>query len=283
VGDHEPHVDAVAGLWVPATGVVDFGRVTEALADEVRTAGALLVLGAPVATITEHAHGVDVTTADGRWRAGVVVACGGVHADRLARMAGARTDLRIVPFRGEYHALVPDRSHLVRGLVYPVPDPTMPFLGVHLTRGIDGRVHVGPNAVLALGREAYTWRSSSARALTALVADPAVRAMARTHWRAGAIELARSASTRLLLRSAQRLVPDLRPGDLVRAGAGIRAQAVDADGRLVDDFAFATTSRTLHVLNAPSPAATASLAIGTDVARRLDGLGQDGGASERGG
>lgn len=272
VAAREPHVDAVAGLWVPATGVIDFGRVTEALADDIRAAGVVLALGAAVTAIAEHPEGVDVAADGDVWRAGAVVVCAGVHADRLARMAGARTDLRIIPFRGEYHELVPDRGHLVRGLIYPVPDPRLPFLGVHLTRAIDGRVHVGPNAVLALGREAYAWRSSSPLALASLASDPAVRAMARAHWRAGATEVARSASTRLLVRSARRLVPDLRSDDLVRAGAGVRAQAVDADGRLLDDFAFATTSRTLHVLNAPSPAATASLAIGKEIARRLDGL-----------
>lgn len=269
IADHEPHVDGVAALWVPATGVVDFGRVSEVLAEELRAAGTTLVLGAPVTTIHEGPDEVVVGTDDHRWRASAVVACAGLQADHLARLAGIDIDLRIVPFRGEYHELVGGRSHLVRSLVYPVPDPSMPFLGVHLTRGLDGRVHVGPNAVLALGREAYRWGASSPSALVDLVGDPAVRSMARAHWRAGVVELARSASTSLVLRSARRLVPDLRPGDLVRAGAGVRAQAVDGAGRLLDDFALAMTERSLHVLNAPSPAATASLAIGEEIARRL--------------
>lgn len=269
LADHEPHVDGLAALWVPATGVVDFGAVARSLAEEVRAAGGRLVLGTAVTGLDERAAGVTVRTTDGALTADVVVGCAGVHADEVAAAAGATTGTRIVPFRGEYHALVGPSADLVRGLVYPVPDPALPFLGVHLTRDAHDEVHVGPNAVLAVGREADRWGASDLRALPGLVADPAVRRLARRWWRAGATELVRSLWRRRLVADVRRLVPDVRAEDLRPAPAGIRAQAVDDHGGLVDDFAFVATARTLHVVNAPSPAATASFAIAAEVVDRL--------------
>ena len=270
VAEREPHVDGIAALWVPATGVVDFGEVARHLAAEVVDAGGRLCLERSVTAIDETDDEVVVSTTDGAVATAGLVSCGGLRSDELADLAGATTRARIVGFRGEYHHLVGPSAELVRGLVYPVPDPTLPFLGVHLTRGIHGDVHVGPNAVLAVGRTAYRWRDSSPSAAVALARDPAVRRLARRWWRAGAVELARSLSRRRLLADVHRLLPDARAQDLSPAPAGIRAQAVGDDGTLVDDFAFATTPRTLHVVNAPSPAATASLAIASTVVDRLD-------------
>lgn len=269
ITEREPHVVGAAALWVAATGVVDFAAVTARLAVDVLAAGATVVYDTTVVLVAEDAAGVTIA-ADGRtWRADRLVTCAGLHADHVAGHARRPLGVRVMPFRGEYHELAADRSHLVRGLVYPAPDPRLPFLGVHLTRGIDGRVHVGPNAVLALGREAYRWGRPDARELATLLRDPALWRLSRRWWRTGAGELGRSLSPHLAARAARRLVPELRAADLTRATAGIRAQAVADDGSLLDDFVFHETRRCLHVLNAPSPAATASLAIGEHLADRL--------------
>jgi len=198
--------------------------------------------------------------------ADVLINCAGLHADRVARMAGIRPPARIIPFRGEYYELRPDRCDLVRGLIYPVPDPQFPFLGVHLTKMIDGSVHAGPNAVLALAREGYTWGRVRPAELLATLRFSGFRAMARKYWRTGAYEMYRSLSKRAFVHALQRLVPALRPEDIRPGGAGVRAQAVTADGALVDDFRIVQTADAVHVLNAPSPAATASLAIGRHIA-----------------
>jgi (S)-2-hydroxyglutarate dehydrogenase len=271
----EPHVRGLAGLHVRSTAVVDFGRVAAALAEELADRGAHVRTTAEVVEVSTGATSVDVTTATGETlRAGVLVNCAGLHSDRIARLAGARTDVTIVPFRGEYHELAPDAEHLVRGLVYPVPDPRWPFLGVHLTRMARGGVHVGPNAVLALGREAY--EGGAVRSdLGELLTDPGLRRLARTYWRTGLAELVRSRSRRRLLADVRRLVPEVGDDDLLPAPAGIRAQAVRADGTLVDDFEFAASPRAVHVVNAPSPAATACLAIGEEVADRVVALADD--------
>jgi L-2-hydroxyglutarate oxidase len=277
----EPHVRGLAALHVPATGIVDFGAVAAALAADVRAAGGELRLGSPVAAVADAPGGPVrvVTAAGGELRAGAAVVCAGLHSDRLARRSGARPDddgtgagalPRILPFRGEYHELRAGRRHLVRGLVYPVPDPRLPFLGVHLTRDIHGGVHVGPNAVPALAREGYRWGTVVARDLAEVVGAPGTWRLARRFWRTEAGEVVRSLWRARFVAAVQRLVPDVGRDDLVAAGAGVRAQAVRADGTLVDDFAFAATARTVHVINAPSPAATASLAIGEAIADRLD-------------
>jgi L-2-hydroxyglutarate oxidase len=200
------------------------------------------------------------------------VTCAGLQADRVAELVsgpGANAGLRIVPFRGEYFGLAARRAHLVRTLVYPVPDPQFPFLGVHLTRGIDGHVHVGPNAVLALSREGYSWREIVPHDVSETLRFRGFRTLAAKYWRYGAAETIRSLSKRRFTRALQRLLPEVTVHDLERAPAGVRAQAVTEDGSLVDDFAFHEVGRALHVLNAPSPAATASLAIGHAITARL--------------
>jgi L-2-hydroxyglutarate oxidase len=269
LAEHEPHADGVAALFVAATGVTDFGAVCRSLRDDLCAAGAHLHVGTGVETIEEHADGVHVTTTGGRFTAGALVNCAGLQSDRIARAAGCRPDVVIVPFRGEYLEVQPGRAHLVRHLIYPVPDPRFPFLGVHLSRGVDGKVHAGPNAVLATAREGYRWSDVRGTDLRELAADPRLWRLARRYWRTGLSEIARSWSRTLMARQVRRLVPDLRASDLRPSGSGVRAQAVGPDGTLIDDFALIETPRMVHVLNAPSPGATASLALGRWIASRL--------------
>ncbi len=271
LADHEPYADGVGALFVPATGVIDFGAVARRLADDLRAAGVAFELANPVVAVDEEADAdaVAVHTVDGVRRARHLVNCAGLHSDRIARMSGLDPSVRIVPFRGEFSELVAERRHLVHHLIYPVPDPRFPFLGAHFTRGLDGSVHVGPNAVLAFDREGYRWRDVSVGSLRELGTDAATWQLARRYWRTGAGEVGRSLSRALLVRELQRLVPDVRSADLVRAGSGVRAQAVRDDGTLLDDFAIEQTPRCVHVLNAPSPAATASLAIGARIAHQV--------------
>jgi (S)-2-hydroxyglutarate dehydrogenase len=267
--EHEPHVAAVAALHVPETGVIDYRVVCSVLVRRLRDAGARLLPGTEVVGGAEAAGEVALQTTHGDLAADVVVSCAGLHADRVARLLGHRPSVRIVPFRGEYHELTPASAHLVRALVYPVPDPQLPFLGVHLTRGIDGHVHAGPNAVLALAREGYDWSRVDARDLTGTLRFGGFWRLARRHARSGAAEMVRSLSHGRFADSARRLVPEIVDADLVRAPAGVRAQAVRADGTLVDDFLLERHGRVVHLLNAPSPAATASLEIARHVVARL--------------
>ena len=272
----EPHVAGVAALHVPGAGITDFGAVTRSLADELRDAGGEVLLGSEVHALESvgprgAATSLRVVTSGGAVTAASLVNCAGLHSDRIARLGGAETQVRILPFRGEYQHLREGARHLVRALVYPVPDPRWPFLGVHLTRMVDGEVHAGPNAVLALGRESYE-RQVDLAEVRDLAGSPALRHLTARYWRTGATELLRSRAPQLVLRELRRLVPELRAGDLEPSGSGIRAQAVAPDGTLLDDFAFATGERSVHVLNAPSPAATASLAIAEVVVDRLDAL-----------
>ena len=265
--DLEPHVAGLAGLHVPSTGIIDFPAVCEALAAQLGDKGQELRLGTAVTGLSEEAAEVVVDTTDGYLSARVLVNCAGLQSDRIANLAPtSHTDVRIMPFRGEYYKLVPHRRHLVRNLVYPVPDPRFPFLGVHFTRMVRGGVEAGPNAVPALAREGYSWRTVNLRELGEIARAPATRVLARRYWRTQLGELHRSVSRRAFVRALQRLVPEVTEADLVRAGAGVRAQAIAADGTLLDDFAVTETDRMVHVVNAPSPAATASLAIGRHVA-----------------
>ncbi|WP_233521721.1 L-2-hydroxyglutarate oxidase [Streptomyces triticagri] len=266
ISAYEPHVQGVAGIHVGTTGVCDFGAVATQLAE---ASGAEVRYGAEVVRISRRAdRGVAVRTGDGSVvRGRVLVNCAGLHCDRVARLAGDEPGMRIVPFRGEYYDLV--RPELVQGLVYPVPDPAFPFLGVHLTRGVEGSVHVGPNAVPALAREGYDWSVVRPRDVAGTLAWPGAWRMARRHWRYGAGELRRSLSKAAFTAAVRRLLPEVGEGDLVPAGAGVRAQAVLRDGGLVDDFLLRGGVRAVHVLNAPSPAGTASLPIGREVARRV--------------
>ncbi|MET8408725.1 L-2-hydroxyglutarate oxidase [Streptomyces sp. NPDC005195] len=265
LAEYEPEVRGLAAIHVGTTGTCDYVAVARQLAE---ASGAEIRYGAEVVRVDRReALGVAVRTGDGTIvRARVLVNCAGLQCDEVARLAGDEPGMRIVPFRGEYYSLA--RPELVRGLVYPVPDPAFPFLGVHLTRGIDGDVHIGPNAVPALAREGYGWGVIRPREVGTTLAWPGSWRMARRHWAYGAGELRRSVSRKAFTGAVQRLLPAVTVDDLVPAAAGVRAQAVLRDGTLVDDFLIKEGVRTVHVLNAPSPAATAALPIGREVARR---------------
>ncbi|MFE2583873.1 L-2-hydroxyglutarate oxidase [Streptomyces sp. NPDC059378] len=265
ITEYEPEVRGLAAIHVGTTGVCDFAAVARRLAE---ASGAEIRYGAQVVRIDRRPErGVAVRTARGDVvRGRVLVNCAGLHCDEVARLTGDEPEVRIVPFRGEYYELA--RPEMVRGLVYPVPDPAFPFLGVHLTRGIDREVHVGPNAVPALAREGYGWGVVRPRDLAGTAAWPGTWRMGRRHWRYGMGELHRSVSKRAFVQAVRRLLPEVTERDLVRAAPGVRAQAVLRDGTLVDDFLIREGARAVHVLNAPSPAATASLPIGREVARR---------------
>ncbi len=266
VRELEPHAAALRAIHSPNTGIVDFGEVAAALARDLQARGVRIETGARVKVIARTGDGLELGTPRLTFRARRLVNCAGLYSDEVARMAGAVPGVRIVPFRGEYYFLRPERRHLVRGLIYPVPDPEFPFLGVHFTRTVHGDVEAGPNAVLAFAREGYTFGRVVPRELLGTLAYRGFWAMARRYWRTGAYELYRSLSKAAFVRALQRLVPDLRPEDVTPGGAGVRAQAVSPDGTLVDDFRILESADAIHVLNAPSPAATASLAIGRHVA-----------------
>ena len=266
----EPHCAGIEAIRVPSTGIVSYTAVCEAFIEEITSAGAEVRYRTAVTDITDTAAGARVSTTDGDLEARLVVNCAGLRCDQVADMVGATEGNRIVPFRGEYYELVPERRHLVKGLIYPVPDPSFPFLGVHLTRMIDGSIHAGPNAVLALDREGYRWRDVSAAQLKEHVTNRGLWKLARQYWRTGAGEVWRSVNKGAFVRALQRLVPELEGRDLEDSAAGVRAQAMDAAGDLLDDFAITHTPNSVHVLNAPSPAATASIEIAAEIGRALD-------------
>jgi L-2-hydroxyglutarate oxidase len=262
----EPHVGGVAALHVPQEGIVDYPRVCQVLAKKLEAHGTAVVTGARAGKIVRDGAGWRIATTRGDYAADFLINCAGLHCDRVAENAGERRDTRIVPFRGEYYKIRPERQDLVRHLIYPVPDPQFPFLGVHFTRLIHGGIEAGPNAVLAFAREGYRktdinigdlWDALSYRGLWRFLQR--YPAMA---W----FELRRSFSREIFCRSLQRLVPDIRPDDLVTGGSGVRAQVIAPEGEIVQDFQFIARPKALHVLNAPSPAATASLAIGAEIA-----------------
>jgi L-2-hydroxyglutarate oxidase len=267
--EYEPEVRCIAALRVETTGIVDYAAVSRALAAELAEDGAELWLGAEALGVHANGTGVCVQTCAGDLWVDALVNCAGLHSDRIARMAGLAPAARIIPFRGEYFELGPDAAARIRGLIYPVPDPALPWLGVHLTRGIDGRVHAGPNAVLALRREGYRWKDVSARDVGEMLGYPGFWRLARSHARSGIAELSRSMSRRAFAAALSRLVPGISAADLVRAPAGVRAQAVGVDGALLNDFVVQAVPRQVHVLNAPSPAATSALEIARYVADRL--------------
>jgi L-2-hydroxyglutarate oxidase LhgO len=269
----EPHAAGVAALHSPHTAIVDFPAVARAFADDVTKAGGTVRLGFEVAAI-RVGSAVTVEAADGAGRAEPaefdrLVVCAGLHSDRVARLAGDNGGPAIVPFRGEYYRLVPERGDLVRGLIYPVPDPRYPFLGVHFTRRVDGTVDVGPNAVLALAREGYRHRDIVLRDVWETLTWPGFRRLAARHWRTGLREIYGSVSKRAFVRAAREFVPDLSVDDVVAAPAGVRAQAIDPDGSLVDDFRIGRRGPVVTVRNAPSPAATSSLAIAEHIAAQV--------------
>ncbi len=264
--DLEPHATGLAAIYVPKAGIVDFAEVARAIAHEVQHRGGEIALNVAVVAIQRTADGFHVQTTRDEVHAKYLINCAGLHADQIAQLAGSRPTARIVPFRGEYYLLRPERRHLVRGLIYPVPDPNFPFLGVHFARTVHGEVAAGPNAVLAFAREGYTLGRIDPPELFATLAYRGFWRMARRYWATGLAEFHRSVSKSAFMAALRRLVPDLRDGDVIRNGAGVRAQAVSPEGLLVDDFHIVDGSGAIHVLNAPSPAATAALAIGAHLA-----------------
>jgi len=266
--EEEPHAAGLAALHVPETGIVDFGRVTEALGEELRAAGGDVFFGARLLAAAKDEGGYRLTTEGGEVSCRFVVGCAGLQADRVARLFGADPGVRIVPFRGEYFELLPERRHLVRNLVYPVPDPRFPFLGVHFTRRVTGVVEAGPNAVFAFEREGYSKSSFSLADTASSLTWPGFWRVAGRYLPTGLGEFWRSLNKAAFTRALQELLPDVRPADLAPGGAGVRAQALARDGSLLDDFHIVELPGQIHVLNAPSPAATAGLAIGRLIAER---------------
>jgi L-2-hydroxyglutarate oxidase len=262
----EPHVGGVAALRVPQEGIVDYAAVCDTLAAKLSERGARVVTGARVKRLRRQGAAWIVETTAGEFEADFLINCAGLQCDRVAQLAGERRDVRIVPFRGEYYKLRPERQHLVRNLIYPVPDPRFPFLGVHFTRLIHGGVEAGPNAVLAFAREGYRKTDFNARDLADALMYAGFWRFLRRYPSMCWFELRRSFSRQLFCRSLQRLVPEIQPSDLATGGSGVRAQAIAPEGELVQDFRFIARPNALHVLNAPSPAATASLAIGAEIA-----------------
>jgi len=270
--EFEPHVNCLSAVHVAETGIIDFGGVVRQLRNELREAGGDVQLGQYVKTVRRTQKGWLIDSGGESRAADFVVNCGGLHSDVIARQFGLENfRTRVIPFRGEYFDLAESSARLVNGLIYPVPNPDLPFLGVHLTRMINGSVHAGPNAVLALAREGYRWRKVSSRDLLGTLLFPGFFKLAARNIRVGTYELARSLSTRLFLRDLQRLVPEINRKDLLKSAAGVRAQAVDRDGSLVDDFRVISGWKSLHVVNAPSPAATGALAIGRYIADQARG------------
>lgn len=269
LADIEPHVVGVAALHSPTTAIVDYPAVARALAEEVVALGGQVRLAEEVLDVAPGADRAVVRTGSASYACGHVVLCAGLQSDVVARASGDDASPAIIPFRGEYLRLVPGRTGLVRGLVYPVPDPAYPFLGVHLTPRVDGNVDIGPNAVLATAREGYRRGDVDLAHVRDVLAWPGARRLFRQHWRAGVHELRGSLSVAAYVRQARAYVPDLRAGDVVRAPAGVRAQAVDRDGTLVDDFRISRLGAVTAVRNAPSPAATSALAIAEHVVRQV--------------
>jgi L-2-hydroxyglutarate oxidase len=265
----EPHASGLAAIRVPSTGIIDFTKVAEAFAKLVGENGGQLRTGTEVENISETGNAVVMRTNAGAFRARTLVNCTGLHSDRVARLCGVETGTKIVPFRGEYYKLRPEKRYLVKNLIYPVPNPNFPFLGVHFTRSIDGMVEAGPNAVLGLAREGYKKTDFDFGDFVEELTYPALWRLARKHWRTGLGEIRRSFSKKAFVRGLQKLVPEIEEEDVVPIAAGVRAQALKEDGAMVDDFLISEGKNSVHVLNAPSPAATASIPIGEEIARRV--------------
>jgi L-2-hydroxyglutarate oxidase len=271
----EPHVNCIAALQVPSTGIVSYRQVCSALAGEISAAGGRVELATKVTGFRDGASATTVQTTKGDFSSKYVVNCTGLHCDRIARKdptAAGLGSLKIVPFRGEYYELRPDKRYLVKHLIYPVPNPDFPFLGVHFTRMIDGSIHAGPNAVLSLKREGYHRTSFDARDSFETLGFPGFWRLAAKHWKEGFQEVVRSFSKAAFVRSLQKLVPEIQEADVIPSAAGVRAQALKEDGQLVDDFLIVNGKRTIHVCNAPSPAATASLEIAANIVDRIRNL-----------
>ena len=265
----EPYADGICALHVPTTGIVDYKLVAAKYAELITQAGADIVLRAKVTGLRDEGDSTVVETSSAAFRASHVINCAGLYSDTITRMAGCETDLEIIPFRGEYYEVKPTRRYLVRNPIYPVPDPRFPFLGVHFTRHIDGSIEAGPNALLALGREGYLASDIGLAETVAMLKWPGFWKMARQYWKMGAAEQYRAWIKPAFMRALQQMVPELTEDDLASGGSGVRAQAVDRKGNLLDDFSFVRGKRMIHVCNVPSPAATASLEIGREVVDML--------------
>ena len=261
----EPHASGIQGIYVPETGIVDYGKVAHKYAELIRARGGEILLSHEVTGLQRLGSHTIVQMTSGELSAKLVINCAGLQSDRISRMAKAKFDLQIVPFRGEYYELIPARHHYVKGLIYPVPDPRFPFLGVHFTRRIGGGVEAGPNAVLAFKREGYLKSSFNPKDVLEFATFSGFWTMAAKYWKTSVGEYYRSFSKAAFVEALQRLVPDIVSGDIVAGGSGVRAQALDKYGKLVDDFYFVHAEGMIHVCNVPSPAATASLAIGRHI------------------
>lgn len=268
----EPHATGIAALKVPSTGIVDFVGVAETFAEIVTKRGGELRVGTEVTGISETGNGVELRAAGKSFRARALINCAGLQSDRVAALGGVEAGARIVPFRGEYYDLAPESRHLVKNLIYPVPDPSFPFLGVHFTRTVEGGVEAGPNAVLGFAREGYKKTDVRLKDLAEVLSYPAFWWLAGKNWKTGAGEVFRSLSKSAFVRGLQRLVPEVEEGDLVPTEAGVRAQALKKDGTLMDDFLIVEGERSVHVLNAPSPAATACIPIGEAIVDQVSNL-----------
>ena len=265
----EPHVRGLAGIRVPSAGIVNFRQVAETFAKLIQSQGGELQLGAKVQRIATNGRSVTIESSQGAFHARFLINCAGLHSDRVARLMGVKTEMKIVPFRGEYYELKPERRSLVRHLIYPVPNPNFPFLGVHFTRMISGEVHAGPNAVLSLKREGYRKTDFALRDFVEVMTYPAFWRLAIANWKEGAKEMIRSFSKTRFVRSLQKLIPEVQSEDLMPSNTGVRAQALMKDGRLMHDFLIIPGPRSIHVCNAPSPAATASIPIGQAIAEQI--------------
>ncbi len=262
----EPYTAGLAGLHVPETGIIDYKQVCDQFARVIQANGGQILTEARMTGLTQFDAEMVVKTTSGEFNSRYLINCAGLHSDRIARMCGVRPNVQIIPFRGEYYDVVPEKHHLVRNLIYPVPDPRFPFLGVHFTRRINGGIEAGPNAVLAFRREGYRFFQTSIPDLLSYAGSIGFWRMAAKYWKMAAGEYYRSLSKAAFVSALQKLVPELSYGDVHRGGAGVRAQALVPDGSLVDDFMIAEAERMIHVLNAPSPAATASISIGRTIA-----------------
>ncbi len=272
IKDIEPHVKAIRALWAPGTGIVDYRKVAAAYVDRVKVRGGDIHFNSELKSVKRSGSTTVLETKSGSYEAKNVINCAGLHSDLVAEMMGADPGVRIVPFRGEYYTLRKDKEHMVKGLIYPVPDPAFPFLGVHLTQTMKGWVEAGPNAVLATKREGYRKRDFSPADMIRTFAWPGFWKMSVREWKTGLWEMNRSFRKGVFLKSLQQLVPELKSSDLAKGGSGVRAQAVARDGTLLDDFAIKQVDGAVHVLNAPSPGATSSLVIG----RHIAGLAEEG-------
>lgn len=262
----EPHAAGIKAIHSPNTAIVNYRQISEKIAALLEEQEVTIVTGATAEAIEATPRGVRITAGETTVEAGFLVNCAGLYSDHVARLSGATPKAQIIPFRGEYYFLRKESRHLVRGLIYPVPDPSFPFLGVHLTRTVSGEVEAGPNAVFAFAREGYSYAAVNPSEMLSALTYKGFLRLAAKHWKVGIFEYYRSLSKQAFVASLQRLVPDIKPSDVTRGHAGVRAQAIDKSGNLVDDFVFEETENALHVLNAPSPAATASLAIGRHIA-----------------